>query len=55
MQLGRDFSSRLCWFLSPDGLLLVPAALAERLTISVFPLIMKRSSVASWYSGTARD
>lgn len=41
--------------LSPDGKLLVPAAPAEPLTISVFSLIMKRSSVAGWYSGTARD
>ena len=41
--------------LSPDGKLLVPAAPAEPLTINVFSLIMKRSSVAGWYSGTARD
>lgn len=41
--------------LSPDGKLLVPAAPAEPLTINVFPLIMKRSSVAGWYSGTAKD
>jgi D-arabinose 1-dehydrogenase-like Zn-dependent alcohol dehydrogenase len=41
--------------LSPDGKLLVPAAPAEPLTISVFSLIMKRSSVAGWYSGTAKD
>ncbi|MGH9968375.1 MAG: alcohol dehydrogenase [Pyrinomonadaceae bacterium] len=41
--------------LSPDGLLLVPAAPAEPLTINVFSLIMKRSSVAGCYSGTARD
>jgi D-arabinose 1-dehydrogenase-like Zn-dependent alcohol dehydrogenase len=41
--------------LSPGGLLLVPAAPAEPLTISVFSLIMRRSSVAGWYSGTARD
>src|SRR5579862_8605579 len=41
--------------LSVDGTLLVPAAPAEPLTISVLPLIMGRRSVAGWYSGTARD
>jgi D-arabinose 1-dehydrogenase-like Zn-dependent alcohol dehydrogenase len=41
--------------LAPSGLLLVPAAPAEPLTISMFSLIAKRSSVAGWYSGTARD
>ena len=41
--------------LSPDGKLLVPAAPAEPLTISVFSLIMGRRSVAGWYSGTAKD
>ena len=41
--------------LSPAGKLLVPAAPAEPLTINVFSLIMKRSSVAGWYSGTAKD
>lgn len=41
--------------LSPSGLLLVPAAPAEPLTINVFSLINRRSSVAGWYSGTARD
>jgi D-arabinose 1-dehydrogenase-like Zn-dependent alcohol dehydrogenase len=41
--------------LAPSGKLLVPAAPAEPLTISVFSLIMKRSSVAGWYSGTAMD
>jgi D-arabinose 1-dehydrogenase-like Zn-dependent alcohol dehydrogenase len=41
--------------LAPDGKLLVPAAPAEPLTFSVFSLIMRRSSVAGWYSGTARD
>src|SRR5262245_11752861 len=41
--------------LAPGGLLLVPAAPAEPLTIGVFSLIQKRSSVAGWYSGTARD
>ena len=41
--------------LSPSGLLLVPAAPPEPLTINVFSLIMKRSSVAGWYSGTAKD
>ena len=41
--------------LSPDGLLLVPAAPAEPLSISVFSLILRRSSVGGWYSGTAKD
>src|ERR1041384_5448551 len=41
--------------LSPSGLLLVPAAPLEPLTISMFSLIKLRSSVAGWYSGTARD
>ena len=41
--------------LAPGGLLLVPAAPAEPLTISMFSLISKRSSVAGWYSGTAKD
>ena len=41
--------------LSPGGLLLAPAAPPEPLTINVFSLIMKRSSVAGWYSGTAND
>src|SRR5882724_3478444 len=41
--------------LAPSGKLLVPAAPAEPLTVSVFSLIMRRSSVAGVYSGTARD
>jgi D-arabinose 1-dehydrogenase-like Zn-dependent alcohol dehydrogenase len=41
--------------LSPSGTLLVPAAPAEPLTISVTPLISGRRSVAGWYAGTARD
>lgn len=41
--------------LAPDGKLLVPAAPVEPLTINMFSLIAKRSSVAGWYSGTARD
>jgi len=41
--------------LLPSGLLLVPAAPAEPLTISVYSLISSRSSVAGWYSGTAKD
>jgi D-arabinose 1-dehydrogenase-like Zn-dependent alcohol dehydrogenase len=41
--------------LSPSGTLLVPAALAEPLTISVMSLISGRRSVAGWYSGTALD
>ncbi|HKR60163.1 MAG TPA: alcohol dehydrogenase [Pyrinomonadaceae bacterium] len=41
--------------LAPSGKLLVPAAPAEPLTISMFSLIARRSSVAGWYSGTAKD
>jgi len=41
--------------LAPDGVLLVPAAPPEPLTIGVFSLIMGRRSVAGWYSGTAKD
>src|SRR5215212_646616 len=41
--------------LAPSGKLLVPAAPAEPLTISMFSLISRRTSVAGWYSGTARD
>jgi D-arabinose 1-dehydrogenase-like Zn-dependent alcohol dehydrogenase len=41
--------------LSINGKLLVPAAPADPLTVSVMPLIMGRRSVAGWYSGTARD
>lgn len=41
--------------LSPSGLLLVPAAPTEPLMINMFSLIARRSSVAGWYSGTARD
>jgi D-arabinose 1-dehydrogenase-like Zn-dependent alcohol dehydrogenase len=41
--------------LAPSGKLLVPAAPADPLSINVFSLIMKRSSVAGWYSGTAKD
>jgi D-arabinose 1-dehydrogenase-like Zn-dependent alcohol dehydrogenase len=41
--------------LAPGGKLLVPAAPLEPLSINVFSLIMKRSSVAGWYSGTAKD
>ncbi len=41
--------------LAPSGLLLVPAAPVEPLSISMFSLISHRSSVAGWYSGTARD
>lgn len=47
--------SELVGGLAVDGTLLVPAAPAEPLTISAFPLIMGRRSVAGWYSGTARD
>src|SRR5256714_3648615 len=41
--------------LGVNGSLLVPAAPAEPLSISVIPLIMGRRSVAGCYSGTARD
>jgi D-arabinose 1-dehydrogenase-like Zn-dependent alcohol dehydrogenase len=41
--------------LSPSGTLLVPAVLAEPLTLNVISLISGRRSVAGWYSGTARD
>jgi alcohol dehydrogenase, propanol-preferring len=41
--------------LSADGKLLVPAAPADPLTVSMFPLIAGRRSVAGWYSGTAMD
>src|SRR5256714_6969427 len=41
--------------LAPSGKLLVPAAPPEPLSINVFSLITKRSSVAGWYSGTAKD
>jgi D-arabinose 1-dehydrogenase-like Zn-dependent alcohol dehydrogenase len=41
--------------LSVNGKLLVPAAPAEPLIVSVMPLIMGRRSVAGWYSGTAKD
>src|SRR5258706_3692914 len=51
----RPRNSALVDGLAPSGKLLVPAAPAEPLTINVFSLIMKRSSVAGWYSGTARD
>jgi D-arabinose 1-dehydrogenase-like Zn-dependent alcohol dehydrogenase len=41
--------------LAPSGRLLVPAAPLEPLSINVFSLITKRTSVAGWYSGTAKD
>lgn len=41
--------------LSPDGILLVPAAPNDPLSISVMPLIAGRRSVAGCYSGTAKD
>ena len=41
--------------LSINGTLLVPAAPAQPLAVSVMPLITGRRSVAGWYSGTARD
>jgi D-arabinose 1-dehydrogenase-like Zn-dependent alcohol dehydrogenase len=41
--------------LVPSGKLVVPAAPLEPLSINVFSLITKRTSVAGWYSGTAKD
>ena len=41
--------------LAPSGLLLVPAAPAEPLSINTLSLILRRSAVSGWYSGTARD
>jgi D-arabinose 1-dehydrogenase-like Zn-dependent alcohol dehydrogenase len=41
--------------LGVNGTLLVPAAPADPLTISVLPLIMGRRSISGCYSGTARD
>jgi len=41
--------------LAASGKLLVPAVPLEPLSISVFPLMAKRSSVVGWYSGTAKD
>ena len=41
--------------LAPRGKLLVPAAPAEPLTVGVFPMIMGSTSIAGWYSGTAKD
>ncbi|SRR5581483_11204755 len=47
--------SALVGGLAPGGELLVPGAPLEPLTISALALIMSRSSVAGWYSGTAKD
>src|SRR2546422_7596779 len=41
--------------LSANGKLLVPAAPAEPLTVSMASMIAGRRSVAGWYSGTAKD
>ncbi|PYJ08535.1 MAG: alcohol dehydrogenase [Verrucomicrobia bacterium] len=41
--------------LSANGNLLIPAAPAEPLTISMMPLIAGRRSISGCYSGTARD
>jgi D-arabinose 1-dehydrogenase-like Zn-dependent alcohol dehydrogenase len=41
--------------LAPDGVLLVPAAPSEPLSISMFSMIAGRRTVAGWYSGTAKD
>jgi len=47
--------SALITGLAPRGKLLVPAAPAEPLTVGVFPMIMASTSIAGWYSGTAKD
>src|SRR5438309_118079 len=41
--------------LSARGTLLVPAAPADPLTVSMIPLIMGARTIAGWSSGTARD
>jgi len=41
--------------LSARGTLLVPAAPADPLTVSMIPLIMGARNIAGWSSGTARD
>jgi len=41
--------------LSPSGMMLVPAAPGEPLTVSMTSMISGRLSVAGWYSGTAKD
>jgi D-arabinose 1-dehydrogenase-like Zn-dependent alcohol dehydrogenase len=41
--------------LSPGGTLVVPAAPPEPLMINALSLILRRTSVAGWYSGTAKD
>ncbi|HKV41476.1 MAG TPA: alcohol dehydrogenase [Blastocatellia bacterium] len=41
--------------LSINGILLVPAAISEPMTVNLLSLIFGRRSVAGWYSGTARD
>src|SRR5437762_4778064 len=41
--------------LSVNGKLLVPAAPADPLTVSVMPLITGSRPVAGWYAGTAKD
>jgi D-arabinose 1-dehydrogenase-like Zn-dependent alcohol dehydrogenase len=47
--------SELVGGLSANGNLLVPAAPADPLSVSVLSLIEGRRSVSGWYSGTARD
>jgi len=47
--------SALLGALSPGGKLLVVAAPADALTISALSLLNSRTSIAGWYSGTARD
>jgi D-arabinose 1-dehydrogenase-like Zn-dependent alcohol dehydrogenase len=41
--------------LAPSGKMVVPAAPAEPLSVSINSLIGGRRSIAGWYSGTARD
>jgi D-arabinose 1-dehydrogenase-like Zn-dependent alcohol dehydrogenase len=53
--LNAQAISALVDGLGVDGKLLVPAAPADPLTISMAPLIAGRRSVEGWYCGTARD
>ena len=41
--------------LGVDGNLLIPAAPSDPISTNVFPLLMARSRISGWYSGTARD
>jgi D-arabinose 1-dehydrogenase-like Zn-dependent alcohol dehydrogenase len=52
---NADAISAVVSGLGVNGNLVVPAAPADPLTVSVMPLLMGRRSVAGVYSGTARD